>query len=339
MDTHTQLVVDEATKRQVTESVAHTLIDYYVFPEIGAKMGQAILDALARGDYNPLDSPESLCERLTSDLQAVNRDKHVRVRYNEEARPVTAPREDYSPEEIAAYIDMARRQNFGFYRVERLAGNIGYLDLRNLWDAGWEGAGDTAAAAMSLLYHTEALIIDLRRNNGGTPSMVALLTSYLLDPDPVHLNSFYNRSEDKTTQTWTFPYIPGKRMPGKPVYVLTGKNTFSGAEEFAYNLKNLKRATLIGETTGGGAHPGGDVQITPHFRVFVPIGRPINAISGTNWEGTGVEPDIAVPQEDALKLAHRMALEGVLANLGDNPTGAARSQAEEVRAALAEENS
>jgi C-terminal processing protease CtpA/Prc len=166
--------------------------------------------------------------------------------------------------------------------------------------------------------------------------MVALLISYLVGPEPVHLNSFYMRSEDKTTQSWTQAYVPGKRMADKPVYVLTSNRTFSGAEEFSYNLKNLKRATLIGETTGGGAHPGDDVFVHPHYRVFVPIGRPINPVSGTNWEGTGVEPDIAVPQEQALTVAHRMALEDLLDKLGDAPKGAARTQAEEARAALAE---
>jgi C-terminal processing protease CtpA/Prc len=328
------LSIDADTRRQVVEGVARALADYYVFPDKGQMMSSAILGALEGRDYDRLTTPETLCEQITADLQTVSGDGHVRVRYNEEPRPVTPPTEEFSPEELAEWSDIARRANFGFYRVERLAGNVGYLDLRNFWGATFEGAGETAAGAMALLYHTEALIIDLRQNGGGSPSMVALLTSYLVGPEPVHLNSFYDRSGDKTTQSWTLPFVPGKRMPDKPVYVLTSKRTFSGAEEFAYNLKNLKRGTIIGETTGGGAHPGGDISVTPHFRVFVPTGRPINPISGTNWEGTGVEPDIAVAKEQALEVAHRLALETVLAKLGDAPMGAARTQAEEAREAL-----
>jgi hypothetical protein len=328
--------IDPDTRREVVEKVAETLKDHYVYPEIGETMSSALLGALENHDYDELTTPQGFCERLTTDLQTISKDLHVRVRYNEEPSLVQPPSTEYSPEDVAAFTDMARRANHGFYKVERLAGNIGYLDLRNFWDAGWEGAGDTAAAAMSLLYHTEALIFDLRRNGGGSPTMVALLISYLVGADPVHLNSFYSRSEDKTTQSWTQAYVPGKRMADKPVYVLTSNRTFSGAEEFSYNLKNLKRATLIGETTGGGAHPGGDVFVHPHYRVFVPIGRPINPVSGTNWEGTGVEPDIAVPQEQALAVAHRMALKDLLDKLGDAPKGAAKTQAEEARAALAE---
>lgn len=326
--------VDAETRREIIEKVAATLKDHYVFPNVGEMMANALLGALEGHDYDELATSEDLCDQLTNDLQEISRDLHVRVRYSEQPHPVSPPTESFSPEEIAMWTDIAQRANYGFYRVERLPGNIGYIDLRNFWDAGWGGAGDTAVAAMSLLYHTEALIFDLRQNGGGSPSMVALLISYLVDGEPIHLNSFYHRSEDKTTQTWTLPYVPGKRMPDKPVYVLTSSRTFSGAEEFAYNLKNMKRATLIGETTGGGAHPGGDIYVTPHFRVFVPIGRPINAISGTNWEGTGVEPDIHAPKEEALKVAHRLALETVLQNLGDSPAGAAKTQAEEARKTL-----
>lgn len=328
--------IDQETRQEVTEKVASTLAGYYLDPEVGETMSKALLDALENHEYDELTTPAAFCERLTADLQAISKDLHLRVRYNDEPSPVQPPSMDYSPEDIAAFTDMSRRANHGFYKVERLPGNIGYLDLRNFWDAGWEGAGDTAAAAMAFLYNTEAIIFDLRRNGGGSPTMVAFLISYLVGPEPVHLNSFYMRMTDKTTQSWTQAYVPGKRMPDKLVYVLTGKKTFSGAEEFSYNLKNMKRATLIGETTGGGAHPGGDVYVHPHYRVFVPIGRPTNPISGTNWEGVGVEPDIDVPQEEALTVAHRMALETVIASLGESPKGAARGQLEEAKAALAE---
>jgi C-terminal processing protease CtpA/Prc len=333
--TQPRTLVDADTRREVVENVARALEDYYVFPDVAQKMGETLRAQLAAHAYDDLTTSDALCDRLTDDLQELSRDKHLRVRFSEEARVYGNPNEDYSPEDVAAWLDEARRDNFGFYKVERLPGNVGYLDLRAFWEAEWTDAAETAIGAMNLLAHTDALIIDLRRNGGGAPSMVALLTSFLVKAEPVHLNSFYDRSEDKIRQSWTLPYIPGRRTPDKPVYVLTGNRTFSGAEEFTYNLKHLKRATIIGETTGGGAHPGGDVSVTPHFRLFVPMGRPINPITGTNWEGTGVEPDIEVPQEEALEHAYRLALETVLAKLGDAPTGAAKKQAEEARAALA----
>ncbi|HST04705.1 MAG TPA: S41 family peptidase [Chloroflexia bacterium] len=331
------VLIDADTRRHVVEGVAQALDTMYVFPDAGHTMSEALLAALEAHDYDGLTTSDAFCERLTHDLQAVSSDKHIRVRYNEEARTIGGSPEEPSAEELAQWIAQARSVNFGFYKVERLAGNVGYLDLRNFWDVTLPGAGETALAAMNLLYHTDALIVDLRKNGGGSPSMIAFLTSFLVNAEPVHLNSFYERQGDKTRQVWTLPYIPGPRTPDKPVYVLTGNRTFSGAEEFAYNLKNLKRATIIGETTGGGAHPGGDISVTPHFRVFVPIGRPINAISGTNWEGTGVEPDISVPQEEALNHAYRLALAGIIANLGDNPTGAGKTQAAEARSALEEQ--
>jgi hypothetical protein len=330
----TDTLIDADTRRAVVEGVAQTLEANYVFPAIGRAMSESLLTALDEHRYDHLDTPEALCDRLTADLQTISRDLHIRVRHNEEARSTGGSPDEYSPEDLARWTAQARSANFGFYEVKRLAGNVGYLDLRNFWDATLPGASETAVAAMNLLYHTDALIVDLRRNGGGSPSMIALITSFLVGPEPVHLNSFYERNGDKTRQSWTFPYVPGPRTPDKPVYVLISNRTFSGAEEFAYNLKNLKRATIVGETTGGGAHPGGDISVTPHFRVFVPMGRPVNAISGTNWEGIGVAPDIAVPQEDALDQAHRLALADVLRLLGDEPAGAARTQADEARGAL-----
>jgi C-terminal processing protease CtpA/Prc len=139
--------------------------------------------------------------------------------------------------------------------------------------------------------------------------MVQYVSSYLFD-EPTHLNDLYNRKEDSTTQFWTLPYVPGKKLGSKPpVFVLTAARTFSGAEEFTYNLKNLKRATIVGETTGGGAHPVAGHRIDDHFSIGVPFARAINPISKANWEGAGVEPDVKVPAADALETAKRLAAE------------------------------
>jgi C-terminal processing protease CtpA/Prc len=208
-----------------------------------------------------------------------------------------------------------RSLNYGFERAERLPGNIGYLDLRAFMDAREGGA--TAAAAMAFLANTNALIVDIRRNGGGGPEMVALVSSYLFD-ERVHLNSLYWREGDRTDQFWTTDWVPGPRFGGsRPVYVLTSGETFSAAEEFAYNLQTRKRATIVGETTGGGAHPGGPARLTEHFRLFIPRGRAINPVTGDNWEGRGVKPDVPVPATDALRTARVLAMRERLSQVKD----------------------
>jgi C-terminal processing protease CtpA/Prc len=247
----------------------------------------------------------------------VSKDKHLRVRYSSE--PLPDRRGEPTPEERARFVENARRGNHGFNKLERLAGNVGYLEL--LGFSGIPEAGATAVAAMNFLANADALIIDLRQNGGGSPAMIGLVTSYLVD-DRVHLNDFYYRERDEMQQFWTWPYVEGRRFgASKPVYVLTSNRTFSAAEEFTYNLKNLKRATIVGETTGGGAHPGGPRRITAHFSIWVPAGRAINPISKTNWEGTGVEPDIKVESKQALKAAHLDALKKLRAGETDQRRG------------------
>jgi C-terminal processing protease CtpA/Prc len=218
------------------------------------------------------------------------------------------------------------------HKIERLAGNVGYLDVRVLHAA--SVAGETVVAAMNFLSNASALIIDLRQCLGGEPNTVALAISYLYNSEPVHLNSLYLRREDSTQQFWTAAYVPGKRLAGTPVYVLTSSSTFSGGEEFAYDLKSRKRATLVGETTRGGAHPGTPYRLNAHFEIFIPNGRAINPITGADWEGTGVRPDIAVPAEQAFTVAYRMALEAIITSLGNSSSKPHQELAEEARTAL-----
>ena len=164
--------------------------------------------------------------------------------------------------------------------------------------------------------------------------MVALISSYLFGEEPVHLNSIYWRDDDVTQQYWTLPYIPGKRFGDKPVYVLISRDTFSGGEEFAYNLQIRQRATLIGEKTDGGAHPGASYRLHPHFEVFIPVGRAINPITNGNWEGSGVVPDIPMAQEQALKVAYRMALTSIIESIGEMASGPYSLLLKEAQAAL-----
>jgi hypothetical protein len=327
------LPLDAAERATIVDNLIQKLHDHYVFPEVAQQMDAAIRAKAGSGAYEGISTLENLCERLTEDLQAVSHDKHLRLFYH--AEPVLEDDPDQpTPEQMEEFRYAMSLFNFGFARVERLPGNIGYLDLRGFCPA--QLGGEAAVAAMNLLAHTGALIVDLRQNGGGEPEMIALITSYLFD-HMTNLNNMYWRNGDRTQQFWTLPYVPGRRYgAGKPVYVLTSSQTFSGAEEFAYNLQNLKRATIIGEVTGGGAHPVGGFGITPHVGAHIPVGRAINPISGTNWEGTGVTPDIAVPQEDALRGAQRLALRHVLEQLGERPAGPLAELAEEARAELAE---
>lgn len=308
-------MIDQHTRVTVINELCERLLNEYVFPEAAKQTVELIKGKLADGQYDSFADAESFAAQLTEDIQVLTKDLHLRVRFNEEARSTEPVRAEADAR--AEYEKRVARENGGFYKVERLPGNIGYIDLRMFADPAV--CGDTAAAAMTLVANTEALIFDLRKNGGGMPRMVMFLCSYLFEGEDVHLNSFYFRPDDSTKQYWTQSHVPGKRYgQDKPVYVLTSNYTFSGGEEFAYDLQNLKRATIIGEVTGGGAHPGGVLQLTEHFNMFLPVGRAINPITGTNWEGVGVQPDLKVSAEEAFDIAYTKALETVLGRVGED---------------------
>ena len=309
------LTIDAAMRTRVIDGMLKRLNDSYVFPEVAKKMEQSILERVRKQEYDQITSAKEFATKLTNDLQEVSHDKHLRVRYSNRPIPERGPRREPTAAEREEQKRELTWMNHGFSKVERLPGNIGYLEFLNFMDE--ELGADTVAAAMNFINGTDALIIDMRNNGGGNPAMVALVCSYLFGPEPVHLNDLYWREGNRTDEFWTRKEVAGKRYLNKDVYVLTSKRTFSGAEEFTYNLKNLKRATIIGETTGGGAHPGGGFRITENFGMFVPTGRAISPITKTNWEGTGVTPDVAVPAEQALLTARVMALKKSLTTLKD----------------------
>lgn len=304
------LPLDAAAKTQIINDLTKELNESYVFAEVAKKMEMDVKQRLQTKEYDKITSSREFADKLTADLQSVSKDKHLRVRFSYEKIPVRQDKREPSKEELENFQRYVRQINFGFEKIERLQGNIGYVDLRGFSDA--EAGVETVAAAMNFLTNTDALIFDLRQNGGGSPEMVALISSYLFGDKPVHLNSLYWRKGDKTEEFWTKGTVAGKRYgETKDVYVLTSNRTFSAGEEFTYNLKNLKRATIVGETTGGGAHPGGVFRLGDHFGVFVPSGRAISPITKTNWEGTGVEPDVKVAKELALKTAYVLALNKV----------------------------
>ncbi|HYD81564.1 MAG TPA: S41 family peptidase [Paucimonas sp.] len=307
--------LDAASRGSIVDTLARKLVDRYVFPDVAKRMADDLRAKLAGGAFDAVSDPKVFAAMLTDAMRAISRDKHIRVAFRDEPVP-EEPAPGAKPDAAADAAFRARAEsfgratNYGFEKVERLEGNVAYLELRGFQDADLGRA--TAAAAMNMVANAEALIVDLRRNGGGEPAMVAFVSSYLFDGERVHLNDLYWRADDRTEEFWTDPAVPGPRFGGKkPVYVLTGKRTFSGAEEFSYNLKALKRATIVGETTGGGAHPGDVVRIGEYFGCFIPTGRAINPITKTNWEGTGVAPDVAVPQENAFDAAYRLALKAV----------------------------
>jgi hypothetical protein len=308
------ITLDATARSEIIDGALKALNEGYVFPEVAGKMEQAIRARQQRKEYDSVTSGRQLAQMLTEHLREVSHDKHLRVNYNPQVLPpqppapaAGAPPSADAQAQLERQRTIASRQNFGFVRVERLAGNIGYVDLRGFMPPAI--AGETATAAMNFLASTDAVIFDMRQNGGGDPAMVAFITSYLFGPQPVHLNDFYFRPTNETRPSYTLPYVPGRRLTSKDVYVLTSSRTFSGAEEFTYNLKNLKRATIVGETTGGGAHLVAGRRINDHFGIGVPSGRPINAVTKTDWEGVGVEPDVKVAADNALKTAHLLALE------------------------------
>lgn len=298
--------VDAVTQGKIIDSVCRALEDIYVFPDVAKKMEDLIRKQYKNKAYQDVTNYMEFTDRLTEDLRSISHDRHLAVRYNPNQALRLMEEDSMTTAQHQQMIDEMAYTNYDWYKLERLPGNIGYVDFRGFRDA--ELAGPTAIAAMNFLSNCDAIIFDLRQNGGGSPSMIQLITSYFVGPD-VHLNSFYIRQSDSTKQFWTLPYVPGPQMRDVDLYVLTSSYTFSAAEEFTYNLKNLKRATIVGETTGGGAHPTQLLNF-PELKVSVsvPYGRAINPISGTNWEGTGIEPDIKTTAAEALDVAQLDAL-------------------------------
>jgi hypothetical protein len=290
-----------ASRQQLIDNLIREVDKRYAIPDMARKVAASLRAQQKRGVYDGISSARQLSEALTQEMQATSKDRHLRVLYSETVIPERKPDAEPSPDEIASNLAMHRSGNFGVEKIERLPFNIGYLELVGFAPA--RDAGDTLAAAMTVLAHTDALIIDLRNNGGGDAAASALLASYLFDKR-TQLNDFYYREGNRIEQRWTQDVVPGLRYgQKKDVVILTSKDTFSAAEDFAYALKNLKRATVMGETTGGGANGGDDIRLLPHFSAFIPLTRLVSPITKSNWEGIGVAPDVSVCAADAMRTA------------------------------------
>ncbi|MEU3722874.1 S41 family peptidase [Streptomyces sp. NPDC031705] len=290
------------TNEHVIEQALERITAGYVFPEKAAAVAAAIRERLAAGAYAGLDGPV-LCETVTADLQEVCPDKHLRLLWTQEPQSLEPVDDDGGH---AAFLAMLRAENQGIRRVEHLEGNVALIDVHRIATA-IEGAS-AIGAAMQLVAHSAALVLDLRACLGGSPEGAAMWCSYFFPDDQVHLNDIYDRISDSTRQFWTAGHLPAPRYADRPVYVLTSEMTFSGGEDVAYTLQAHGRAVVIGATTRGGAHPTSRHAVAEHVLVTVPTARTVNTVTGTNWEGVGVVPDVPVPADRALEEALKAAL-------------------------------
>ena len=324
------LAAEQLSGREIVARAMELLRANYVFPEEAERAAAAIEAKMAVGEYDELDEI-TLTGLVTEHLQELTGDRHLRLRLGgpgpgsrgEPREPPTGPAREKMRQ-------MGRLDNFGIHRVERLDGNVGYVDLHRMAPAAV--AGPAITAVMELVAGTYALIIDMRHNGGGAPDGVVFWCSYLFgEMPPTHLNDIFRADTGETRQFWVLPYVPGSRYLDRPVYLLTSERTFSGGEDLCYTLQALGRAEVIGETTGGGAHPTRPFPVSTAVHIAVPFARSVNPVTGTNWQGTGVVPDVAVPADRAYDVAYARALEYVL-TVDDVPPPVA----DEARDALAE---
>ncbi len=293
--------VDAAERQRILNAAIVNLKQHYIYPDVAQKMAEALLAKEKRGEYDAITDGDAFAHQLTSQMRDVSHDMHLELVYSQDTLPPQPTETEQTPEELARYREAMKRINCAFEKVETLPRNIGYLKLNFFPDR--SVCEQTATTAMASLNRADALIVDLRDNRGGMPDMVALMASYLFD----HPEYFYNPRENTTQESWTHSPVRGNKLADKPVYVLTSSRTFSGAEQFCYDLKMLKRITLVGETTGGGAHSGVWYRIDDHFGMGIPETKPINPYSTPDWEGTGVEPDVKVKAANALSTAVKLA--------------------------------
>jgi len=309
-----KVVVDEAMRAQAIDRLVAGLNQYYVFPDKAKQIETLLRKRQADGAYAGIGNGEKLAAQLQADLASVAHDLHMRVGFSPDPLPPQPPLPSLKrlaalkapPEEsnfAMRWIDRIGRSiaRFGVEKADHLSPKIGYLKL-----SGFPPPYLTAekyAAAMDKLADTDALIIDVRENGGGTPVSVALLVSYFVD-QRTRLNDIWERVSGETVQFWTEDKLDGKRYGGKkPVIILAGPGTKSAGEDFTYTMQTLKRATVIGERTWGGAHPTMPWRLGDHFFAAIPGARSISPITHTNWEGTGVIPDVAAPPAEALAVA------------------------------------
>ena len=307
--TPTSARLDSAAVERVVASLADSIRTVYVFPEAGRVAVAALQGAVLR-EARSIDEPERLAELLTNRVRAVLHDRHFAVRVFADTAAHVAEQEDTVRRrlETERRVREAAAARYGFAAARVLEGNVGYLDIHGFFSTTLGAALDTAAAAMRAIASTDALILDLRSNGGGNETMVAWVLGHFFD-ERVHLNDVLQRPGTPPRAVWSTAFAPAVRYGArKPILVLTSASTFSAGEAAAYDLQALKRATVVGERTGGGANSGRFIPIAPRFEAFIPNGAVISPVTGTNWEGVGVIPDVPAPSADAFRVAYARAL-------------------------------
>jgi hypothetical protein len=304
------IAITSTIRQAVILDVIRIAREKYVLPEYGEATARFIQAKQEQGGYEDISNAVELADSLTSDLRHASNDQHWQVSFDSKLTSAQyAVEEDFDEEALELLKEKMRKSNFGIAKVNHLPGNIGYVDLHGFAWIGFPGAGDSIVAAMQLIAHCDALIFDMRQNHGGEVETLQLYLSYLVNDDPKHYDTFHYRPTNEYQQLWTYHFVPGKRMPSIPIYVLTSQATGSGGEAFAYILQSMGRATVIGETTLGAAHTTDMEIVQERFQVEFPSGRSISPFTQGDWEGTGVVPDLPVPFEEALKVAHLFAVE------------------------------
>ena len=292
--------------RQTVEAIAHVFEEKYVFANEGNKIAELLRQKLLEGVYDKLKQGPDLARQLQEDAQSVIQDRHIAIYYAPDRINAMQDPELQRKQKENSFLK-ARMNNHGFEEIRILPGNIGYLKLNSF--SGTKAAFETAVAAMQFLSNSDAVIIDLRWNPGGESSMVQFICSYFLGDDPELLDVFHFREGHRVEQMWSLPYVPGQKLEHTDLYILTSGLTFSAAEGMAYDLKALKRAIVVGESSMGGAHPIDRVTVKDKFIVNIPYAFSKNPITQDNFEGIGVKPDVEIICENALLKAHSLALE------------------------------
>ena len=307
-----QIVLDENLRKETVIQIAKIMEEKYVLPDIGKKYSETILKKQDSGQYDHITDASELALKLIEDFNHIHEDKHLNIRYDpgliQNIKRQSGMSESEREKSFERQKLEERRRNYGLTELKILPGNVGYFKLNEFPSS---RGSETIISAMGFIQYTDAVILDLRENTGGNPEIIQLLGSYFFD-EITYFSSIYNRLTDKTIQYKTLLYVPGKCMPDTKLYILTGEHTFSAAEAFAYDFMQLKRAIVVGGKTTGGAHPTNRFIVNDHYVIYVPFAQAINPITNSNWEGTGIEPDIQCKAEDALMVAYEMALDSII---------------------------
>lgn len=301
-----QKTISKTEKTTFVEEASKLLIQNYVFPEIALQVEKHIKSKLEKGEFDKITDMQKFADKITEEMQSISHDKHMHLLFRPQQQ--SSIQDEQNPLE-QFYFQKKRdlEESCGLTRIEKLENNIGVLEISS-FNYLTEVAQPYIDAAMRMLSGSDAIIIDCRKNRGGSPDMVNYVCSYFFEK-PTHINSIYWKQIDKTIESITLENVGGQKIVDVPIFVLTSSHTFSGAEEFAYDLQTQKRATIIGEVTGGGANPGRAFPVGKDYRVFIPTGKAINPVTKTNWEGVGVKPDIEVESSKIFETALAKATE------------------------------